>query len=63
MTLKYIYSAIYGFLTTHPVIGLGIFVVMVLFIWSKPRQSFRFMLAILYLTVVLFIFDYFMEKL
>ena len=54
-------SAIYSFLITHPLIGLGILVVLALFLWARPKQFYRFTLAILYLIVVLFVFDYFMD--
>ena len=55
MTQEYAYSVIYSFIITHQLITLCIAVALLLFLWKKPKEFFRFTLFILAMTLLFYI--------
>jgi len=55
MNIEYAYSIIYNFLISHQLVSLGIVIGLVLFLWRKPKEFFKFTLFTLGLIVVFYI--------
>lgn len=55
MSLGHIYSVIYSFLISHPLIAVGVLAFIGLMLWKKPSEFFKLMLFVVALNVVLYI--------
>ncbi len=55
MNINYAYSFIYNFLATHQILSICIAVVLVLFLWKKPKEFFKFSLFILAMILLFYI--------
>lgn len=54
MNLEHLYSSIYSYLYSHPLIALGILAFFGLMLWKKPSEFFKIMLFVVVLNVVLY---------
>ena len=52
------YSSIYSFLLSHPLIGLGLAAFLGLILWKKPSEFFKLVLFVVALNAVLYVGGY-----
>ncbi len=62
MSTEYAYSFIYNFLITHQLISLCIAIALILFLWKKPKEFFRFTLFILAMALIFYIATFLNES-
>ncbi|MFW2368657.1 MAG: hypothetical protein ACN4GW_19750 [Desulforhopalus sp.] len=55
MNLGQIYSSLYSYLYSHPLIASGILIVLGLMLWKKPSEFFKLMLFVVVLNIVFYI--------
>lgn len=55
MNLGQIYSSLYSFLFSHPLIAVGILIVLGLTLWKKPSGFFKLMLFVVALNIVFYV--------
>lgn len=55
MNKEYAYSVIYSFIITHQIISLCVVAALILFLWKKPKEFFKFTLFILAMTLLFYV--------
>jgi len=55
MDIENVYSIIYNFLITNPLIAIAILAVLALFLWKKPNEFFKFVLMVVVAIVLFYI--------
>ncbi len=55
MNINYAYSFIYNLLATHQIVSICVAVALVLFLWKKPKEFFKFSVFVLAMILLFYI--------